>query len=1222
MRKSYSYLVVVLFLTTFLASIALGAAGSFTSDDFNGYVLKRPLWTWADPAGGSGLSLSGVNSGNAMLSITVPAGTSHDIYTDGYNGARIVQTCTNTDFRIEASFASLLRTTGNPAAYDIQGIVVEQDASHLIRFDLDSGDPDSVRLVAIVFDGGFASPTNKIFKFITGYANQPTFLRVVRTGNTWTVSYSADGSSYTTGGSFTQTFTITKVGPWAGNAGGTPREWTSIVDYFMNMDSPISPEDGSTSVLDNQAPYIHNIQTLKAQNAILVTWNTDAQADGGVDFGTTTSYGDNTGHLDLRYSHFAELGGLTPSTQYHFKISGRTAAGPLAATGDNVASTTAAAGVDLASYSDDFNAPVLDASLWSASNPRGDASFTQASNRLSIVVPGGIAHEIYGVNTAPKIMQSVGDQDMQITARFLSGVANVGPAYQIQGMVFEQDSLNQLRVDFSNSGTGTQLLAIGFVNGLSNSISYLGSDVASFGAPLYLRVSRSGALWIVEYSSNGSSWSTLGTFYHIMNVQRFGVWAGNAGVSPPAFTALVDWFKAALPAKPALLTPVNGAPSVLLQPALVWDTTAAATSYRVQVATDTNFTSVFQDDSSLTSPTKQMSGMLNSTKYFWRTRGKNANGIGKFSTISSFTTAAQPPATPALLSPADNAVDQDTASTVRWSKSTGATAYKLQIATDPGFASGVFLNDSTIVDTTRQLHGLALNTKYYWHVAAKNTGGSSAFTATRNFTTITGVPTAPTLLFPAAAAVDQPVALTLRWSRTTPASLTFRVQVSTDPTFATAILVDDSTLTDTTRALSGLLNSTKYYWRVRGKNNGGIGAFSGSRDFTTIVAIPSATVLMSPPNGTTEQPTSMSLIWHKTTGAASYHIQLATDSTFAGGFIVNDSTVTDTTRSVGGLSFNVKYFWRVNAKNVGGTGPYSSVWNFKTLTQDPSVPVQLAPLNGSTGLATTVAVRWSRPPGATSFHFQFGTDSSFATTIIDDPAMTDTSRSLTGLTFLTKYFWRVNADNIGGTSPWSGAWSFATGVPLPSAVILVSPGHLSQLGSTSARLIWRKSTPLVNKYWVQLAIDSLFTFSVIDSTISDSTKVLTGLIDKQWYFWRVRAANPGGWGAYSEVRKFQYVILGVDDVERPLPTDFALKQNYPNPFNPSTEIAFELPKESQVRIEIYSLLGQLLGTVMNERRQAGYHTVRFNASDLPTGLYLYRLTAGEKTFTRKMMLVK
>ncbi|MEX0737446.1 MAG: T9SS type A sorting domain-containing protein [Bacteroidota bacterium] len=83
-----------------------------------------------------------------------------------------------------------------------------------------------------------------------------------------------------------------------------------------------------------------------------------------------------------------------------------------------------------------------------------------------------------------------------------------------------------------------------------------------------------------------------------------------------------------------------------------------------------------------------------------------------------------------------------------------------------------------------------------------------------------------------------------------------------------------------------------------------------------------------------------------------------------------------------------------------------------------------------------------------------------------------------------------------------------------------------------------------------------------------------------------------------------------------------LHQNFPNPFNPTTLIRFQLPQEQQVTIRVYDLLGREVRTLFNGIQRGGEHQVLFDASGLPTGVYVYRLVAGEYVESRKMQLVR
>ena len=86
--------------------------------------------------------------------------------------------------------------------------------------------------------------------------------------------------------------------------------------------------------------------------------------------------------------------------------------------------------------------------------------------------------------------------------------------------------------------------------------------------------------------------------------------------------------------------------------------------------------------------------------------------------------------------------------------------------------------------------------------------------------------------------------------------------------------------------------------------------------------------------------------------------------------------------------------------------------------------------------------------------------------------------------------------------------------------------------------------------------------------------------------------------------------------------EFGLDQNYPNPFNPSTTIRYQIANPSQVTLEVFNILGQKVSTLVNTKQQAGVHQVRFDAAALSSGMYIYRLTAGDFVQTQKMLLIK
>ena len=111
-------------------------------------------------------------------------------------------------------------------------------------------------------------------------------------------------------------------------------------------------------------------------------------------------------------------------------------------------------------------------------------------------------------------------------------------------------------------------------------------------------------------------------------------------------------------------------------------------------------------------------------------------------------------------------------------------------------------------------------------------------------------------------------------------------------------------------------------------------------------------------------------------------------------------------------------------------------------------------------------------------------------------------------------------------------------------------------------------------------------------------------------------------GRGNNIVRLNPQLLGVDPEYGSIPNMFKLSQNYPNPFNPSTVITYSIPKQSMVRITVYDSNGKELETIVNGMKDEGKHEVLFNASYFSSGVYFYKLSAGDFTDTKKMILIK
>ena len=139
----------------------------------------------------------------------------------------------------------------------------------------------------------------------------------------------------------------------------------------------------------------------------------------------------------------------------------------------------------------------------------------------------------------------------------------------------------------------------------------------------------------------------------------------------------------------------------------------------------------------------------------------------------------------------------------------------------------------------------------------------------------------------------------------------------------------------------------------------------------------------------------------------------------------------------------------------------------------------------------------------------------------------------------------------------------------------------------------------------------------------DTAIVITGLTNGTTYYFRITAVNNLGYeSGYSE--NIQAIPFNESNMTAVtiVPTKFELSQNHPNPFNPVTTIRYALPENSHVHLAIYNLNGQLIEKLMDEEKTPGYYSVLWNATRYSSGVYFYKLTAGDYVEIRKCVLIK
>jgi hypothetical protein len=385
-------------------------------------------------------------------------------------------------------------------------------------------------------------------------------------------------------------------------------------------------------------------------------------------------------------------------------------------------------------------------------------------------------------------------------------------------------------------------------------------------------------------------------------------------------------------------------------------------------------------------------------------------------------------------------------------------------------------------------------------------------------------PLTPGLVLPAANATNvAPVEISFAWSAV-PNADTYEVQISKSSTFNGGNITLTN-LKNRSLVYPQLDANSTYFWRVRGSRNGINGSYSASRSFQTnsLSAVPGRTLLLQPFTGQDGVSVAPVFTWSKVPNTQSYQIQVSTVSDFST-LMVNQSGLTETSFQSPTLVENQVYYWRVRARNVNGSGSYSVVGNFKTIsfTAKADAVVPIRPTNGVLVNPVNIRFDWNPVPGAKTYKVHVSTSSSFSSYVVAKVGITDSFLVIPNLNSNTSYYWRVIAVNDAGEGifPKTGSF-FKTGpfTEAPAQISLNSPVHDSNIFSTSITFSWNAS-PIAKGYTFQLSTREDFgTFVVNAGNLTTTSRTVSNLQANTQYYWRVWASNEAGNSPISEIRK-------------------------------------------------------------------------------------------------------
>lgn len=418
-------------------------------------------------------------------------------------------------------------------------------------------------------------------------------------------------------------------------------------------------------------------------------------------------------------------------------------------------------------------------------------------------------------------------------------------------------------------------------------------------------------------------------------------------------------------------------------------------------------------------------------------------------------------------------------------------------------------------------------------------------------------------------------------------------------------------------------------------------------------------ILTEPQHGSTEVSLTPDIKWGEVPGATYYRLEIS-KSAGPSWEVVYDEFINDTkiTLPEALLRVSTLYSWRVMAYNEFGGSPWSDEFIFTTTEhsfilsyetnsngikggQPEMAPELLIPENNSTSVELTPDLIWASMEGVTGYRLEFNILIKNGPAVLMDTLIADNKFRLQEgyLSLNTTYYWRVSGHNEYGYGPWSEYYSFTTTEhSLTGSFFKVLKGNKDRAGEPeySPVLI----TPVDNSINVPLTVDLTWDgvemanlYRLVIAKLPENTTVLDiysedlkyripeGILDNGCtYTWTVCGVNSNGSGPYAT--PFTFTTKGHSLYENDVQSENKLLNNYPNPFNPVTKIAFILAKNTFVKIKVYDMLGREVKVLVNGMMNAGTHAVEFNASNLASGIYVYKMEAGEFKSVKKMMLIK
>jgi len=716
-------------------------------------------------------------------------------------------------------------------------------------------------------------------------------------------------------------------------------------------------------------------------------------------------------------------------------------------------------------------------------------------------------------------------------------------------------------------------------------------------------------------------------------------------------------------AQPTNPDPADGAVGVGVIHTFSWTWASTANQIRFDINASMSSPTVYNISPAANSFTNT-TPLTNSVTYYWQV-SDNGGTTWYPSTPWSFTTI--PPAVPYLTNPLNNAVIGDQLITFSWYSGTIGIQYTLEVSTTSDMQNLVAAATTTTTNTYVTLNTSIFNTgtDYWWRVTSKTLGGVIINYSNVWKFSIAGLPkpiasypingisiynNPPNLYWYLLSYNSKVTSYRVKYS-TTSGSYT----VSLGTTNATEGYFDTGNPNWFTTIPTALTPGQTYYWKVASSDGTSESAYSDEQSFvvygsqTFLVCYPSYPILGATVDA---YPT---FYWYTNVYAPLLYFKLEIDDDPNFGSVnltVNNIPSTSYTLTSSDLTtlnptLGGTYYWRVSggfALNSFGSPSTPASFVYPTSVNNTAtvpVPTLSSPVSGSVVFVTNPTLTWSLThSNPLQFKVIYSTDPSTTAGVLDNPIVpiastpwiNGTSFVLTGLTPGATYYWQVKARELPSLteSAWSSLGYFTVSPGASSVVPLAgSPINGYPVNATNVTISWIIPAPSESKltYDFEYADNKEFINAHKITGLTSNSVTLEGLEKNKVYYWRVASkTDKGEVSDYSAPAVFSTGNV-VSVSETTLPNEFELFQNYPNPFNPSTIIKFTLPESGIVTLKIYDVLGNEIRTLVNNEYSKGTYEIQWNGEDnngrkVSSGFYIYKLTSGKYSSSKKMLLIK